>query len=119
MEEYKALVAKMHEDTIVKEPKPIAKKVVVKETVQCNYNLLCGVGILLALLYIMPLLNFINSLTINQSNYMFVSDYIITVKICESELYMMYSDKDTTWQKQHFKMFHNIVHNCSYSMNQE
>lgn len=71
MEEYKTLVVKICEDATVKETELTAKQTAVKETTRCNYNLLCDVGTLLALPYLMPLLDFINFLMkFAQFNYM-------------------------------------------------
>ena len=95
MGEYKALVATMCEDSAVKEPQLTAKQAAAKETTRHNYDLLCDIGTLLALPCLMPLLDCVNSLMkFAQSNHVFVSDYIVVVKICYSELYMMYSDPE-------------------------
>ena len=65
----------------------------------------------------MPLLDSVNSLMkFAQSNHVFVSDYIAVVKIYQSELYMMYSDPEMAWQKQHFEMFHDILNDQTYSI---
>jgi len=120
MGEYKTLVAKMCEDAAVKEPELTAKQAAAKETARRNYDLLCDVGTMFALPCLMPLLDSVNSLMkFSQSNHVFVSDYIAAVKICQSELYMMYSDNDTAWQKHHFEMFHDLLHDRSYSISQE
>jgi hypothetical protein len=42
----------MYEDAAVKEPKMTSKQAMAKETARHNYNLLCDVGTLFALLYI-------------------------------------------------------------------
>ena len=54
-----------------------------------------------------------------QSNFVFVSDYVAAVKICQAELYMMYSDCDMTWLKSHFEMFHDIINDHFYTITQE
>jgi len=52
-------------------------------------------GTLLSFPYLMPLIDLVNSLMkFVQSNHLFISDYIMAVKICQSELYMMYCDND-------------------------
>lgn len=120
MDEYKTLIAKMCEDVAVKEPSLIAKQAAAKETARANYDLLCDVSTLLALPCLMPLLESVNFLMkFAQSNHVFVSDYVAAVEICQANLYMMYSDPDTTWQKQHFDMFHGIIHDHSYAITQE
>ena len=100
MGEYKALVATMCEDSVVKAPQLTTKQAATKETARHNYDLLCDIGTLLALPCLMPLLDCVNFLMkFAQSKHVFVSDYIAAVKICQSELYMMYSDPETAWQK--------------------
>ena len=120
MGEYKTLVVKMCEDAAVKEPELTAKQAAAREAARQNYDLLCDVGTLLALPCLMPLLDSLSSLMkFVQSNHVFVSDYIAAVKICQSDLFMMYSDKDTAWQREHFEMFYDIVHDHSYCITQE
>ena len=93
MGEYKTLLVKMCEDAAIKEPELTAKQAAAKESARHNYELLCDVGTLLALPCLMPLLDSVNSLMkFAQSNSVFISDYIVAVKICHSELFMMYSD---------------------------
>ena len=101
----------------MKEPQLTAKQAAAKETARHNYDLLCDIGTLLALPCLMPLLDSVNSLMkFAQSNHVFVSDYIAAVKSCQSELYMMYSDPEMAWQKQHFEMFHDILNDQMYSI---
>ena len=85
MGEYKIFVVKMCEDATIKEPELTTKQAAAKESAWHNYELLCDVGTLLALLCLMPLLDLVNSLIkFAQSNHVFVNDYIATVKICYS-----------------------------------
>ena len=120
MGEYKTLVVKMCDDAAVKGPALTAKQAAARESARENYDLLCDIGTLLGLPCIMPLLDSVNSLMkFVQSDDTFVSDYVAAVKICQGELYMMYSDPDTAWQPQHFEMFHDILHDYSYSISQE
>jgi hypothetical protein len=93
MDEYKTLIAKMCEDDVVKKLYLTVKQAAAKETTRLNCDLLCDVGTLLALPCLMPLLQSVDSLmNFAQSNHVFVSDYVAAVKICQTQLYMMYSD---------------------------
>jgi len=120
MGEYKTLVVKMCDDAAVKGPQLTAKQTAAKESARENYGLLCDIGTLLGLPCIMPLLESVNNLMkFAQSDDTFVSDSVAAVKICQGELFMMYSDPDSAWQQQHFEMFHDILHDQSYSISQE
>lgn len=120
MGEYKTLVVKMCDDAAVKGPQLTAKQVAAREAARENYDLLCDIGTLLGLPCIMPLLDCVNALMkFAQSDDAFVSDYVAAVKICQAELYMMYSDPQTAWQQQHFEMFYDILHDHSYTISQE
>ena len=82
MGEYKTLIVKMYEVVAMKEPEMTSRQVAAMESAKHNYELLCNVGILLALPSIMPLLESMNSLMrFAQSNHVFVNDYVATVKI--------------------------------------
>ena len=60
-----------------------------------NLCLLCNVHILVALPCLMPLLESMNQLILfDQSRYVFVSDYVTTVKLWQAEIFMMYCDAD-------------------------
>jgi hypothetical protein len=77
------MIVKMCEDAAVKQLEITSKQAAAKELARHNYDLLCNVGTLLALLGIMPLLKSVNSLMkFSQSNHIFVSDYVAAVKIC-------------------------------------
>jgi hypothetical protein len=85
--EYKTLMAKMCEIAAMKEPEMAQKQMVDKESARRNYDLLCDVGILLALPFILPMLESVDSLMkFAQSNNVFVVDYVAYVKICQAEL---------------------------------
>jgi len=99
----------------VKKPNLTTNQAAAKESIRLNYELLCDIGTLLGLPYLMPLLESMNSLMkFVQSDHVFVSDYVAAIKICQGELYAMYSDKDSTWQQQHFQMFYNVINDQSY-----
>lgn len=50
---------------------------------------------------------------------MFVSDFVATVKICQADLFMMYVDPATSFQKLHFQHFCDIVDDYSYTITHE
>jgi hypothetical protein len=106
--EYKTLIVKFAEDA---HQESSAKK---------NLSLLCDVSTLLALPYILPLLESINSLIkFAQVGNIFVSDMIAAVKICQAEIYMMYCDSGTSFQPIHFQLFSDVVADHSHTISQE
>ena len=118
MLEYKTLIVKMAEDTVVKNPNVKEKEVSAKA--RNNLDLLCDVGTLLALLCLTPLLESVESLIkFAQSPNVFVSDYVAAVKIYQAEIYMMYIDPDTSFMASHFQMFCDIIEDCSYAIQLE
>jgi hypothetical protein len=120
MGEYKTLIVKMCEDAIVQQPKMTSKQAPARESARHNYDLLCDVNTLLTLPCIMPPLESMNSLMkILQSNHVFVSNYVAAVKIYQGELYMIYNDPDTIFQRQNFQMFSDVVDDHSYTISQE
>ena len=85
----------MYEDAGIKKPKMTSKQAAIKELARYNYEFLCNVGTFLDLSCVMPLLESVTSLMkFAQSNYIFVSDYIASIIICQGKLYMMYDDPD-------------------------
>ena len=119
MLEYKTLIVKMVEDVAVKNPNAKEKKA---STKACNnLDLLCDVGtLMLALPCLTPLLESVESLIkFAQSPNVFVSDYVAIVKICQTEIYMMYINSDTSFMASHFQMFCDIIEDCSYAIQLE
>jgi hypothetical protein len=123
MEEYKTLLVNMCNDAVVKEPKLTAKQRTAKDSARHNYSLLCDLGTLLSLSCFMPLLEYVEVLGslmhFAQSNHVFVCDYLIVVRICQGELYMMYGDPKTSFQRTHFQMFCDVLNDHSYTISQE
>ena len=75
---------------------------------------------LLALPCVLPLLEFVNDLKkFAQSRDVFISNYMAAVKICQVDLYMMYVDPESSFQKAQFQMFCNVVEDHSYTISQE
>jgi hypothetical protein len=120
MGEYKTLIVKMCEDAAVKEPALTPKQAASRESARHNCDLLCDIGTLLALPCVLPLLECVNDLMkFAQSRDVFISDYVAAVKICQADLYMMYVDSETSFQKAHFHMFCDVVEDHSYTISQE
>jgi hypothetical protein len=46
----------------------------------------------------------------------FISDYVAAIKICQADLYMMYVDPESSFQKAHFQMFCDVVEDHSYTI---
>ena len=92
----------MCKDVAVKEPALTPKYAVSRELAKYNCDFLCDVATLLALPCVLSLLECMNELMkFAQSKDVFISDYILTVKICQVDLYTMYMDPETSFQKQH------------------
>jgi hypothetical protein len=120
MGEYKTLLVKMCDDAAVKEPELTARQRAAKDSARQNYSLLCDLGTLLSLSCFLPLLECVDSLMhFAQSNHVFMCDYLAAVRICQGELYMMYGDPDTSFQRTHFQMFCDFLDDHSYSISQE
>ena len=114
--EYKTLIAKMCEDSNLKEHEMTSKQASACESARLNYALLCDIGTLVALPCLMPLLELVNLLMFSQFTYVFVLDYVAAVKIRQAELYMMYVDCDSSFQPQHFQEFCDIVSYHSFTI---
>jgi hypothetical protein len=81
--EYKTLIYKMAQDVAVKDPHLSEKQRASRETARHNLDLLCDVGTLFALPFLLPLLESVNSLMkFVQARNVFICDYVATMKIC-------------------------------------
>jgi hypothetical protein len=117
---YKTLVVKMCEDSTMKEPTLTPKQQASRESARRNLDFLCDISTLLALPCLMALLDCMNSLMkFAQSVDVFISDYVAAVKIYQADLYMMYVDPISSFQKLHFQHFCDIVEDHSYTITQE
>jgi hypothetical protein len=60
---------------------------------QVNFELLCDVNLLISLSYLMPMLETIHALIkFTHKRDVFVCDYVVTIKICQGQLYIHYSN---------------------------
>lgn len=95
LSEYKTLIVKMSKDAIE------------ESKATHNLMLLCDLSTLLALPCFLPLLELVNSLiTFSQSRNVFVLDYIVAIKICQSKVYEMYVDSSTSFEGEKFQLLH-------------
>jgi hypothetical protein len=101
--EYKTLIVKMAQDAAE------------ESKVAHNLRLLCDVHTLLALPCLMLLLESMNQLLLfAQSRSVFVSDYVTTVKLWQTKIFMMYYDVDVSFSPAHLPLFNDIVTDHSY-----
>jgi hypothetical protein len=98
LSEYKTLIVKMSKDAIE------------ESKAAHNLMLLCDLSMLLALPCLLPLLESVKSLiTFSQSRNLFVSDYVVAIKICQAEVYEMYVDNSTSFEGGKFQLLHDIL----------
>jgi hypothetical protein len=106
-----------------KDYKTLAAKMVVNsgivEATKANVVNLCDVGIILGMSCVLPMLESVNALMkFAQVRDIFICDYneyIVTVKICQVDLYKMYSDPTTSFQHENFLEFTHVVANTFYT----
>ncbi len=95
--DYKTLVAKM-----------VGNNGIVEAT-KANAVNLCDVGTILGLPCVLPMFESVNALMkFSQARDLFICDYnqyIVVVKICQVDLYKMYSDPTTSFQHENFPEF--------------
>jgi hypothetical protein len=108
LSEYKTLIVKMSKIAI--EERKIAH----------NLMLLCDVSTILALPCLLLLLESVNSLiTFFQSQNVFVSDYVATIKICQTELYDIYVDSNTCFMEGKFQFLNDNLADPSCTISKE
>jgi hypothetical protein len=91
MVEYKTLIMKMSQDNVL--------------IVQARFNLdlFCDLHMLLGLFRLLPLLEAVNVLIkYVQRRDVFIYDFMATIKICQTNLYMIYSNPSSNYQHEHF-----------------
>jgi hypothetical protein len=84
-----------------------------------NLNLLCDIHTLLDLSYLLPLLGVVNILIkFAKRNNIFICNFVTIIKICQADIFMMYSDPFTSYQHEHFQVFCDIMDNSSTTIMQ-
>jgi hypothetical protein len=98
--EYKTLVVKMHDDLHI------------VATTKTNLQYLCDIEVVMGLACIMLLLESIHVLIkFVQACDTFVFDFVIIVKMCCVELYIMYSNLEKKYGVKYFKAFLDLHEN--------
>ncbi len=98
--EYKTLVVKMHDDLHI------------VATTKTNLQYLCDIEVVMGLAYIMLLLESVHALIKFAHAYdTFVCDFVIAVKMCCVELYIMYLDFGKKYGAKKFKMLLDLHEN--------
>jgi hypothetical protein len=100
MPKYETLIMKMSQDNV--------------SIVQARFNLdlLYDLHMLLGLLCLLPLLEAMHALIkFVEGKDIFICDVVAIVKICQADLYMMYSNTSNNYQHEHFQVFSNVVEN--------
>jgi hypothetical protein len=91
MVEYKTLIVNMSQDNVL--------------IVQARFNLdlFCDLHMLLGLFCLLPLLEAVNFLIkYVQRRDVFIYDFVAIIKICQTNLYMIYLDPSSNYQREHF-----------------
>jgi len=77
-----------------------------------NIDFFCDIHTLLALYYLLPLLECINALmNFLQGRDVFIFDFMVVMKIYQVDLFMMYINSTTEYQSEHLQMFCDVVEN--------
>jgi hypothetical protein len=75
-----------------------------------NLYLLCDLHMLMDLSCFLPLLEVVNALIkFVHGRYVFICDFVVIVKVCQSYLFMMYLDPMNNYTREHFQVFSNVV----------
>jgi hypothetical protein len=68
----------------------------------------------------LPLLEAINVLIkFTQGRDVFICDFVVAVKICQVDLFMMYYNLATFYQHEHFQLFCDVVENNFATITQD
>jgi hypothetical protein len=75
---------------------------------------------LLGLFCLLPLSEVVNVLIkYAQGRDVFISAFVATINICQTNLYMMYLDPSGNYQREHFQVFSDVVENSSNTITQD
>jgi hypothetical protein len=81
--------------------------------IKLNIEFFCDIHTLLALYYLLPLLECINALMkFSQRRDVFISNFIVVTKFCQVDLFMMYINPMTKYQNEHLQVFCDVVENA-------
>jgi hypothetical protein len=98
MAQYKTLLVKMALDNTT------------NQQAKLNYEKLCDLQVLLGLSYILPLLESIDALVkFAQMKDVSVCDLVATIKLCQSDIYMMYCDQTSKFTIDNFWVFKSLL----------
>jgi len=85
---------------------------------KANLDLLCDVETFLSLTYIIPSLEFVQSLSkFGQTHDVFICDFVRIMKVCEDDIYEMYCDLVIKYSSKDFNTFLSIVDHCNEALN--
>ncbi len=81
---------------------------------------LCDFDTILGLPCVLTMLKFVNALMkFTQARNVFMCDYILVVKICQTDLYKMYKDSQTLFQLESFLEFMDVANkSCKITQDQ-
>jgi hypothetical protein len=99
MSEYRTLIQKMQEDS-----KDATTPHASRELAKTNFSLLVDVSVPIALTCFLPLLETVHYLVkFSQQRDIFICDYLGAVKVCQGQLYTLYSDPQTSFRSDAFR----------------
>jgi hypothetical protein len=99
MSEYRTLIQKMQEDS-----KDATTPHASREVAKTNFSLLVDVSVPIALTCFLPLLETVHYLVkFSQQRDIFICDYLGAVKVCQGQLYTLYSDPQTCFRSDAFR----------------
>jgi hypothetical protein len=80
------------------------------ESSRANLELLLDISVPVALMYFLPLLETIHYLVkFSQQRDVFICDYLAAVKVCQGQLYSLYSDPTTCFRSDSFTEFNDLL----------
>jgi hypothetical protein len=105
MNEYHTLVQKMHEDSI-----DSTSTFASRESARTNLELLLDISVPVALICFLPLLEAVHYLIkFSQQRDVFICDYLAAVKVCQGQLYSLYSYPATCFRSNSFTEFTDLL----------
>jgi hypothetical protein len=103
--EYRTLVQKMQEDSC-----DCTSTFASRESSRANLELLLDISVPVALTCFLPLLETVHYLVkFSQQRDVFICDYLAAVKVCQGQLYSLYSDPATSFRSDSFTEFNDLL----------